>query len=638
MRGFILFVVICLSAWTELSAQVAVQIEPTDTTKEDRIIVDLADYAEYIVEGDVIIQKLMKDVRQVQLRQGNTFMYCDTAIIIGDEVTAYGNVIIQQGDSINVFADSLIYQGNTSVADLYGKVTLQKNEQQLFTDRLTYTLDEKKAVYNQGALLTNGGAQLTSRQGVFYVDQDLAYFSKEVVIVDTSFTLQSDTLEYDTNLEIATFHGPTLIQQKDGAKIYCEAGFYDIPAKQAEFRDRAQYIKDDQVATADIMNYDGELSEVLLRGNAKFKEPDKLASATVIRYDEKNEITYLEGNAKFENKDQKAVADTIQYDAKTEAFITSGRSSIVEGKQILLADNVDYDADSGFGIASGDVVWVDTVEQTTIYAAEAKYNKETEYVKSYGDRPMMVSMIESDSFYMASDTLLSYKTFDGEDSTRYFRAYHEVRFFKSDLQGTCDSVFFDGKDSIFQLIGHPILWSDSTQITADSVWIYLDSNTIDKIYFKQNALIVNTNDELFYNQVQGREMTAYFKDGAMETMYVNGNAESIYYAQDDSLAYIAVNKSLASKMKLTFEDGEISNIHFIKDPVSDVHPMGRIDHESIKLKGFTWQWDSRPTTVEDLRSEQPIAISSAIPLTPASGKPNNIEAKVDSKKNEKQKN
>jgi len=541
-----------------LFAQVTAQTIEKDTTKSEPIIVDIADAAEYISENGKVEKLLMRDIRQVELRQGNTFMYCDTARIIEKQIIAYGNIIIQQGDSINVFADSLVYQGDTEIADLYGNVVLEKQEQQLFTDQLNYNLRTKIATYDSGALLTNGGAQLRSKRGSYYVDQDLAYFSQEVVIVDTSFTLQSDTLEFDTKLELATFHGPTLIQQ-DSSKIYCEAGFYDIPNQIAEFRENAQYLKGDQLATADIINYDGNLDEVLLRGNAKFDELEKSAKADLIR-------------------------------------------------QILQADSVDYDSESGMAIATGDVIWRDTVENTIIYAEKTKYNKGTDFLLASGNRPMLVSISEGDTLHLAADTLQSFKISE-EDSTRNFLGYPDVRIFKTDLQGLCDTVFFDGVDSVFNLKGNPILWSDSSQFLADTINIYLDSNQIDKIKFLQNALIINTEDELFFNQIQGREMTAFFHENSIAKMMVNGNAESIYYAMDDSTGYFGVNKSVASKMTLYFEDSDLTSIHAYRDPVSNVFPMRGTDHESLKLKGFKWEWNRRPKSVADLRSKKKEVVS-----------------------------
>ena len=145
------------------------QVEP-DTSKSKQVIVDYSDLFEYIIEGDSAIQKLLGNV---ELRQDSVYMYCDSAIIINEtDVIAMGEVIIQQGDSISVFADSLSYQGAIKNADLFGNVVLLSGTQQLFTEELNYNLDTKLATYESGALLTNDTTQLTSKRGYYYVAQN----------------------------------------------------------------------------------------------------------------------------------------------------------------------------------------------------------------------------------------------------------------------------------------------------------------------------------------------------------------------------------------------------------------------------------------------------------------------------------
>ncbi|NBC08721.1 MAG: transcriptional initiation protein Tat, partial [Bacteroidetes bacterium] len=109
-----------------------------DTSRQQDVEVDHADVLEYIQRGDTVIQKLNGNV---ELRQDSVYMYCDTATIKNrTRVFANGQVIIQQGDSLNVFSDSAVYNGDTRIAELYGEVILEKGDQRLFTDRLTYNL------------------------------------------------------------------------------------------------------------------------------------------------------------------------------------------------------------------------------------------------------------------------------------------------------------------------------------------------------------------------------------------------------------------------------------------------------------------------------------------------------------------
>lgn len=570
---------------------------PQDTSK--KVIVDHADIGEYISKDGETIQRLMADLRQVELRQEDVFMYCDTAIIIDNNVTAFGNVIIQQGDSLNVFADSLSYKGDRRVADFYGNVILESSDQKLFTNQLNYNVENKVATYYSGAMLTNKETQLTSKRGYYYIENDEAFFKDSVVIIDPEFVLRSDTLKYNTETEIATFLGPTLITQ-DSARIYCEKGFYNLENRSAEFYQNAEYVKGEQIAIAKKIKYDGNKKEVRLEEDAVFKENDKIATADVIRYEEETEITHLEGNAIYQDPDQYIESDIILYNQREETFASKGRSKLLDPPQILIADQIDYNKESERGIAQGNVVWIDTVENITVECEHADYNKTTDYLIASGGRPFVTSLVDEDTMYLSSDTLISFRE-PGEDSLRTMLAYQNVKIFKADLQAVCDSLSYSSVDSIFRFYQDPIIWSDTTQFTADTVNMFMKDDQIHRIYLINDAFIINSPDETFFNQIKGKDITAMFKDNELRRMKVNGNAESVYYARDDEDAYIAVNKTKSSRMLVFFGNNEIDDIRFYKKPEATLSPMKQTNHEALKMQGFNWQTQLRPITVADLR-------------------------------------
>lgn len=577
-------------------AQVTTTEEGQDTSKiDEKVVVDHSDLGEYIQADAREIQYLKGNV---ELRQGNVYMYCDTAVIESNNVNARGEIIIQQGDSLNIFADSLSFKGNEKIADLFGDVVMVNNDQKLFTERLNYDMNTKIAKYFTGATLTDGDRQLTSKKGYYYVDSDVAFFKDSVMIVDPEFELRTDTLKFDTKTKVATFLAPTLITQGE-SKIYCESGFYDTEQGVAEFTKNAQYQKAEQKATADIIRYDGTKKEVTLTGNALFIDGTKQATADQIRYDEANDITYLEGNAHFQDGDQDIKSDVIKYDAKADVFTTDGRSKIVDQAQILEADRVDYDSEGGMGRAFGNVVWVDTTSNIRIECEQADYNKETDYLMATGGRPFMTALIDLDTFYMTSDTLVSERKSE-DDSTRILYAYRDVRILKSDLQAICDSLVYSAADSIFEFYENPIIWSDTSQFSADTVRMRLDSGKIDKILMNQNAFIINTTDEFYYNQIKGKDITAFFEENELRRMHVEGNAESVYYAQDDYRAYIGVNKTVCSEMLLYFGNNKVDRIKFMTAPKGSMLPMGQTNHNTLRMPGFRWETERRPRTLDDL--------------------------------------
>ncbi len=581
----------------ELTAQT--MPSPVDTSKVTRIKINFSDFAEGYKEADMDIRKLMGNV---ELRQDSVFLTCDTATLnINDNaVVAKGSVVIQQGDSLNIFADSLVYDGNKKIANLYGDVILENKGQKLFTEFLTYNLETKAATYTNGAVLTDGATQLSSEIGYYYIDSDQAYFKEKVIIVDDNFELKADTLAFNTTSKVATFLGPTRIDQGD-AKIYCEEGYYDIVQNKALFSKNAQYLKDGQSAQANSMTYDGSDDVVTLEGDASFQDEDKSATADQIKFNQKTKVTELSGNAHFEDASQSIDADTILYNEETKKLITKGSSVLINPPQYLRADKIDFDDATGMGLASGNVYWQDSAQQIIIKCDNVDYKKEEDYLKAYGERTLLISILDGDSLYMTSDTLeySRAESFD-LDSAKQFVAYKDVRMLKSDFQAVCDSLVFNQQDSVFQFYKNPLIWSDTTQFSADTISMKLTDGQLDSIYLVQKSFIINTPDNYFYNQIKGRDIVALFDKNEIFEMDVYGNAESIYYLIDENNAYIAVNKSICSDMVVDFGDNKVEKIKCFPNPKAELIPMNKAKHNELKLEGFNWESKRRPTTFTDL--------------------------------------
>jgi len=598
--GNILFI-LTLTFWSvgSLVSQTISNTPASDTTKVTKINVNFSDVAEGYKDENQEIRKL---IGNVELRQDSAFLTCDTATLNLNEnaVVALGNVVIQQGDSLNIFADSLIYDGNEKIANLYGEVILVDNGKKIFTDFLTYNLNTKAATYTNGAVLTDGNAQITSETGYYYVDSGQAFFKEKVTVIDDNFELRADTLNFNTQSKVATFLGPTRIDQGD-AKIYCEDGFYDLTNNKAEFRKNTQYLKGTQVANADIMSYDGLLDVVTLEGNAAFEDEDKTANADVIKFNQSTKVTELLGNAHFEDATQTINAASISYNEESKKLITKGSSVLINPPQYLSADQIDFDDETGLGIAKGNVFWQDSAEQVIIKCDQVDYKQEEDYLKAYGERTLLISILDGDSLYMTTDTLI-YTRSDSfhVDSTKKFTAFEDVRLLKSDFQAVCDSLVFDQKDSIFHFYQNPIIWSDTSQFTADTINMKMSDGKLDSIFLLQKSFIINTADNYFYNQIKGRKITALFQENEIYKMNVYGNAESVYYLMDENNAYIAVNKAVCSDMKVDFGNNKVEKIKCFPDPKANLIPIMTANHNELKLEGFNWETKKRPMKISDL--------------------------------------
>lgn len=567
--------------------------QPSEDTSNVQIL--YSKFGEFIVLKNEIVRKLKGDVR---LKHKDATLYCDSAILDNNNnVFARGNVVIRQGDSLNIFADSMRYYGLIRNADLFGDVILENNDKKLFTEKLNYDLNTKIATYNTKATLADSRTHLTSRRGQYFVNTHEALFKDRVIVADRDFDLKTDTLRFNTQTNTAYFLAPTLIYLKDSAQFYTEGGYYDLINDKAEFNPTPQYKKQNQVATADSMFYDGKTKVIVLKGNATTQDSSKIATANTIRYNRETEESQLEGKAHYKDEKQDVVSDTIAVNSKTKTYTTRGRSKIVNENQILEANFVDFK--DSIGIAKGNVVWQDTAAKSTIRCENMAYDQRTDYIKAGGGRPVLTSLIDNDTLWLRADTIISFKQ-NPQDTNRNMLAYYKVRMYKSNFQSLCDSLSFSQQDSIFRLFRNPIIWSDTSQMTADTIRIFLKDKKIDKVFLKNNALIINSEDEVYFNQIKGREVTAFFEGDNIRRMKTEGNAESVYYAVDEKKAYINVNKIDCSEMLMYFGNNKVETIKFFTQPKAKALPMRTTNHDELKLKGFHWEIKSRPKSAADL--------------------------------------
>ena len=608
---FALLLLVCDRLFAQTPTPQSSTVNPPPSTVRDtqKLKIETAAVIEYFLKNGREIQKLSGTVR---LRQENTLIYCDTATMDKDFAVLRGKVVIAQGDSVRAFADSAHYNAVTKISDLFGNVVLVNGKQELFTHRLRYDLGNKIATYTTGATMTNGKSQVTSRRGHYYVEQKEVFLKGDVVVTDPEFTMRTDTMVFNTEAQLVRFVAPTLISQR-GSKIYTEHGFYDMENDFAEFDQNPQYEKDGQFGRARKMRYEGgALKEYTLEGDAHIEKPEKgeIAEADVIRYNADTEKTLLRGNAHFRDSTRDIQGAEIRYDTRNKTYQLTGRGRVSDPPNIIEADSLDFNDVLGNGLALGSVIWQDTSSDYTVLSWRMDYNKNSQYLNAFGGfgekgaagRPMMKSLIDRDTMFMSADTLTSFKP-DSASDVRQLFAHRDVRIFKSDLQAACDSLTFSSADSIFwfyKLKNQPVIWSDTSQFSGDTIKMLLKNKKLDRLWLRQNALVINSEDGILFNQIKGRNSTVYFRDDQAREMLVEGNAQAVYYAVDDKQAYIGLNETTCSEMRLFFGDNKVESIKFYQQPTGKFIPMKQAGKDTKKLDGFFWERERRPRGLGDL--------------------------------------
>jgi len=524
---------------------VVAQRQDSDTTIKEGTRLDFLFAERYNLFKLDSVNDFISLAGKVQVKQGNAIFYADSAILnrLLNTLEAFGNVHINDADSIHTYAQYLKYLGKERKAFLKTKVRLTDGKGELTTDALEYDVAVKIGTYLTGGKLTNKKSVLTSQEGYYYGDTRDVIFKKRVQMVDPNNKIVSDTLQYNTGTEIATFTSPTTINNlKEKRIIKTKSGYYDMKNKKAELYKRS-FIEDSTYTfTADEMAFDDSSGLGEFRGNAVYRSKDSVQGFDMIA-----------NNIKTNNKKNSLLATQ-----KPILLIKQGPDSIY-------------------------------ISADTLYTAKLSDFLKTRTVPNVRD---------------SSITPIKMVNNKGDSSDKFFEAFYHVKIYSDSLQALGDSLFYSLKDSVFRLFKSPIIWAQENQITGDTIYLYIKEKKPERLYVFENAMAINRVDSSdYFNQLKGRIINALFTDGKVNLMHAKGNSSNIYYATDDNKKFIGVNKSTADVIDVYFKESKPDRVLFIRNLQGTTYPMRQINHDELRLRGFKWQIEKRPKSKFDILSD-----------------------------------
>jgi len=552
--------------------------KPKDSIKskvitQENFLYILAADKQYLQKSDT--NQLVSYAGHVKVRQGKTLFYADSAIInpVLNTLESFGNVHINDADSVHIYSQYLRYMGIEKKALLTKKVRLTDKKSTLTTENLTYDVNLKLGTYLYGGKVVNKKTTLTSTEGNYYGDTKDIYFYKNVLLVQPDGTIKTDSLQYNTTTEVSTFISPTVIKDKNGLTIKTREGFYDIKKKIANLYKRS-IIEDSTFSiTADEIAIDSLNGLSEFRGNAVYRSKDKEQGFDMIA-----------NNIKTNNKRSTILATQIPL-----LIIKQGIDSVFITADTLFSGRV-IDLLKTKKVPNVRPVPVDTSNKKLVL-------KDT--IKVATAKPSLkkgVSKTAVDSVKIKLDPPV--------DSTlKYFEAYNHVKIFSDSLQAVGDSLFFSGQDSVFRLFDNPILWAQENQISGDTIYLFLKNKKPERLYVFENALSISKVDSSnYFNQVRGNSINALFDStGQVHFLTAKGSAENIYYAQDEQNRFVGVNKNSSDLIEISFLEGKPKRVKFINNLEGGLLPMrGKTNHDELKLKSFNWQDKLRPKSKFDI--------------------------------------
>jgi lipopolysaccharide export system protein LptA len=198
---------------------------------------------------------------QVYVQHKGIKMWCDYAVFYQTDnfIRTFGNVKMNQGDSIRMSSRYAEYNGKSQFAFASGKVDMKNPGTTLKTDTLFFDRAKQQAYYRSGGTVTDTASTLTSRIGRYFMTEKRYQFLDDVKVTHPEYTIDSDHLNFYTETGHSYMYGPSTITGTTST-VYCERGFYDTRADEGYFIKNAKIDYDHRTITGDSLYFNREQS------------------------------------------------------------------------------------------------------------------------------------------------------------------------------------------------------------------------------------------------------------------------------------------------------------------------------------------------------------------------------------------
>ena len=450
-----------------------------------------------------------------------------------------GNVVLRQ-DSSYFYSDSAYLHEKTKTFEGFSRVHVTINDSiDIVSDRLKY----------------NGETHF------------LELFDN-VVMKNDSMTLMTQYMTYDRDKHLACYpHHGTII--RNDKKMVSVKGYYRDDIKLFYFHDDVVATMPDYQLFTDTLNYDYAAEKMSFEGPTTIINKDNILKGERGYYDMFRDFIHINKNARYNNKEQHLESDTMIYDKANE-----------------------------HAFALNHVIMLDTTHKAVVEGDYAElFQKRGDGYVTKKMRTLYYS--EKDTLFLHADTLFMFFDTATREAKR-FTYFHNVRFFRNDVQGKCDTMNYTLSDSVVLMRHEPVIWAENSQLSGDSINVFISNSTIDSALLYPNAFIIQKDTIDGFNQIKGRMMTAYFKDSELKHVYNDGNAETIYFLREDNGSMIGINVSQSVAMDIKIENNTISRIKYFKKTNETLYPSKDLDEHGRYLKGFIWLDELRPKDRDDI--------------------------------------
>ncbi len=453
---------------------------------------------------------------------------------------------------------------------------------------------------------------------------DLAFHYKEENFVKAignvrikqgdSVSMRSRYAEYNGNTKFAFARGNVWLK-KDTTTVTTDTLYFDRVKQQAYYRSGGTVTSPNSKITSRVGRYYMETDKISFVSNVEVTNPEYVINSEQLDFYSANEHAYLYGPTTIVSDSSKVYCERGFYDTKRDYGYFVKNSRIDYNNRQVFGDSLFFNRVTNFASATNNIRVVDTLNNSVIkgHYAEVYRDKDSVFITK---RAIAITVEQQDSVYIHGDKLIV----TGKPENRIVRGYYNVKLYKSDLSGKCDSIHVNQKTGLTQMIRRPILWSDKSQITGDSIHLISNNETekLDSLKVFDNSFIIQKDSISGYNQIKGQKLFGFFDDeNQLEKVDIVNNAESIIYIREDTGALQGIDKSKSATITITFFEKAIDEVIKYKNPGGDIWPESQWLDQPQELKDFEWRGDEQLLSKEDIfKGEAPFELTKikGIPL------------------------
>lgn len=456
------------------------------------------------------------------------------------------------------------------------------------------------------ALLLTGNVRL-NHDGIIMTCNKAYYFQKENYIKafgDVQM-IQGDTLylnskyaEYNGNLKKA-FASGNVVMRSPESTMATDTLYFDRNSQEAYFNSNATIINKNNTLKSKAGRYYVKEKKYQFLTSVVLTNPEYTIKSNHLDYFTSDGGSYLKGPSTITGKDNFIYTENGYYNSKKNTGHFLRKSYIKYKDRLIEGDSLYYDRKKEFASGTNNVKITDSINKAIIrgHYGEVYKNKDSLYITKHAS---VRYLIEKDSMFIHAKKIIV----TGKTGERIVTGFNNVRFYKTDLSGKCDSIHSDQKAALTKLIGKPILWNFENQMTGDVMHLVGNNKTekLDSLKILNNTFIISKDTiGAGYNQIKGLNLYGKFKENKLYEADVVKNTEVVYYMRNDKNELIGINKNVSSRINMTMDDkSKVDTITFFDTVDGDIYPDKDLPENARKLRGFVWRGDERIKTKEDI--------------------------------------